>query len=124
MRFQPVLATFRFRPTATIRLELDGGPVVCTPLHRFWRVGQGWTMARDLKPGDTVRTLGGVELLTNRDVRRYVLEEAGIGVVPFQAFGSTENEGWFRLSVGAVTLADIEAALPRLEEALRRLGTA
>jgi aspartate aminotransferase len=67
------------------------------------------------------RTPGGAELLTNRDVRRYVLEEAGIGVVPFQAFGSTENEGWFRLSVGAVTPADIEAALPRLEEALRRL---
>ena len=67
------------------------------------------------------RTPEGGELCTNRDVRRYVLEAAGIGVVPFQAFGSTENEGWFRLSVGAVSPADIEAALPRLEEALRRL---
>ncbi|HEV8582515.1 MAG TPA: aminotransferase class I/II-fold pyridoxal phosphate-dependent enzyme [Thermoanaerobaculia bacterium] len=68
------------------------------------------------------RTPEGTELLTNRDVRRYLLEHAGIGVVPFQAFGSTENEGWFRLSIGAVSLADIEAALPRLEEALRRLS--
>jgi aspartate aminotransferase len=68
------------------------------------------------------RTAEGTELLTNRDVRRYLLEHAGIGIVPFGAFGSTENEGWFRLSVGAVSLADIEAALPRLEEALRRLA--
>lgn len=61
LRFQPVLATFRFRPSATMRLELESGPVVCTPLHRFWRVGRGWTMARDLEPGDLVRTIGGVE---------------------------------------------------------------
>jgi aspartate aminotransferase len=68
------------------------------------------------------RTPEGAELRTNDDVRRYVLEAAGIGVVPFQAFGWTEDDGWFRLSVGAVSPADIESALPRLEEALRRLG--
>ncbi len=32
---------------------------MATGIHRFWRVGQGWTMARDLKPGNKVRTLGG-----------------------------------------------------------------
>jgi aspartate aminotransferase len=63
----------------------------------------------------------GTELRTNDDVRRYVLEAAGIGLVPFQAFGSTEEDGWFRMSAGAVSLADIEAALPRLEAALLRL---
>jgi aspartate aminotransferase len=63
----------------------------------------------------------GETLHTNDDVRRYVLEQAGIGLVPFQAFGSTEDEGWFRLSVGAASPAEIEAALPRLEEALLRL---
>jgi aspartate aminotransferase len=68
------------------------------------------------------RTPEGTELRTNRDVRRYVLEAAGIGIVPFGAFGSTVDEGWFRLSVGAVSEAEIEAALPRLEAALRRLG--
>ena len=68
------------------------------------------------------RTPSGDELRTNSDVRRYVLEAAGIGVVPFQAFGSTEDTGWVRLSVGAVSMAEIEAALPRLEEALRQLG--
>jgi aspartate aminotransferase len=67
------------------------------------------------------RTPSGETLRTNGDVRRYVLEAAGIGMVPFQAFGSTEDEGWFRLSIGAASPAEIDAALPRLEEALRRL---
>jgi aspartate aminotransferase len=68
------------------------------------------------------RTPSGETLRTNDDVRRYVLEAAGIGIVPFQAFGSTEDEGWFRLSVGAASLAEIDAALPRLDEALLRLS--
>jgi len=68
------------------------------------------------------RTPEGEEIRTNSQVRRYILEAASIGVVQFQAFGSTEDEGWFRLSVGAVSPAEIEAALPRLEEALLRLG--
>jgi aspartate aminotransferase len=67
------------------------------------------------------RAPSGETLRSNSDVRRYVLEAAGIGMVPFQAFGSTEDEGWFRLSIGAVSPAEIDAALPRLEEALLRL---
>lgn len=68
------------------------------------------------------RTPAGTELRINDDVRRFVLEEAGIGIVPFQAFGSVEDEGWFRLSAGAASPAEIQAALPRLEAALGRLG--
>ena len=68
------------------------------------------------------RTPEGGELRTNGDVRRWLLESAGIGVVPFQAFGCTDDEGWFRLSVGAVSIPEIEAALPRLEAALGQLA--
>ncbi len=68
------------------------------------------------------RTAEGKEILTNSDIRRWVLAAAGIGIVQFQAFGSTTEDGWFRLSVGAVTMAEIEEALPRLEDALRQLG--
>ena len=39
---------------------------------------------------------------------------AGFAVVPFQAFGVKEDTGWFRLSVGAVSLAEIERGLPVL----------
>jgi aspartate aminotransferase len=68
------------------------------------------------------RAPGGEALRTNDDVRRWLLDAAGIAVVPFQAFGSTKDEGWFRLSVGAVSVPEVEAALPRLEAALGALG--
>lgn len=67
------------------------------------------------------KTPSGAELRTNEDVRRYVLEAAGVGIVPFQAFGVPADDGWFRLSVGAVGEREIKDALPRLAEALRAL---
>jgi aspartate aminotransferase len=51
-------------------------------------------------------------------VRRYLLKAAGFAVVPFQAFGVKEDTGWFRLSVGAVSLEEIERVLPILREAI------
>jgi aspartate aminotransferase len=68
------------------------------------------------------RTGKGIELRTNEDIRRFLLEAAGLGVVPFQAFGARGEDGWFRMSVGAVAPADIDAALPRLAAALRSLS--
>ena len=44
--------------------------------------------------------------------------QAGFAVVPFQAFGLREDSGWFRISVGAVSLDEIDAALPRVRAAL------
>jgi aspartate aminotransferase len=41
-------------------------------------------------------------------------------VVPFQAFGLMGENGWFRLSVGTVSVRDIDEALPRVEAALRK----
>jgi len=63
----------------------------------------------------------GVRLASGEDVRRYLLASAGLGIVPFRAFGVDADEGWFRLSVGAVSLEEIEAALPRLTRALEAL---
>jgi aspartate aminotransferase len=64
---------------------------------------------------------GGSPIRTNDDVRRYLLEAAGVAVVPFQAFGCPGDDGWFRLSIGAVSLDDVDEALPRLERALLAL---
>jgi aspartate aminotransferase len=66
-------------------------------------------------------TAAGAVLRSNDDIRRWLLSECGLAVVPFQAFGSAEETGWFRLSVGAASMADISAALPRIREALKRL---
>ncbi|MBI1804870.1 MAG: aminotransferase class I/II-fold pyridoxal phosphate-dependent enzyme [Ignavibacteriae bacterium] len=68
------------------------------------------------------RSAAGNVLQTNEDIRKYLLEEAGVAIVPFQAFGTTVDDGWFRLSVGAVSLSDIDAMAPRLRSALARLS--
>ena len=65
-------------------------------------------------------TRNGTRLSSPNDVRKWLLEEAGMAVVPFDAFGSS-SEGWFRLSVGAVSVEDIEWALPRLRAGLESL---
>ena len=64
------------------------------------------------------RAPDGSSLGTNEDVRRYLLDRAGVAVVPFQAFGMPDESGWFRLSVGAVSEAHIASAIPRLRAAL------
>jgi aspartate aminotransferase len=55
---------------------------------------------------------------TNEQTRKLMLERAGFAIVPFQAFGMKEDTGWFRLSVGAVSLGDIAAAMPRVRAVL------
>ena len=67
------------------------------------------------------KTALGAALGTNEAVRAWVLEAAQIGMVPFQAFGVPEDTGWFRLSVGAASEAEIAEAMPRLEGALAGL---
>ncbi len=66
-----------------------------------------------------VNAVGRPGLPDNEAVRRLLLEQAGVAVVPFQAFDQTEDDGWFRMSVGAVGVGDIDDALQRLEEVLR-----
>jgi aspartate aminotransferase len=63
-------------------------------------------------------TLRGRTIHSNEDMRKLLLEEAGVAVVPFQAFALPHEDGWFRLSVGAVSVADIERGLERLERVL------
>ena len=46
--------------------------------------------------------------MTNEDIRRLLLQHAGVAMVPFQAFGLEREDGWFRLSVGAVSPGAIE----------------
>jgi aspartate aminotransferase len=67
-------------------------------------------------------TRDGVRLTTHEEVRRALLERAGMAVVPFQAFGLAEARGWFRLSVGAVSLEQIRALWPRLRRALEEMA--
>jgi aspartate aminotransferase len=57
---------------------------------------------------------------TNEAIRKFLLDEAGFAVVPFQAFGLKREDGWFRLSAGAVSVKDCEDGLARVRAALER----
>jgi aspartate aminotransferase len=66
------------------------------------------------------RTLpDGTRLSNDETIRAWLLRAAGLAVVPFHAFGVPGDSGWFRLSVGAVSLAQIAQVLPRLRAALQ-----
>jgi aspartate aminotransferase len=64
------------------------------------------------------KEVGGIRISDNETLRKLLLERAGLAVVPFDAFGLTEQTGWFRLSAGAVSVADINAGLARLKAML------
>ena len=65
------------------------------------------------------KTASGDDIRTNDDIRKLLLNQAGLAVVPFQAFGLKGDTGWFRLSVGAVSMPDIHEGLSRLREVIR-----
>lgn len=64
------------------------------------------------------KRIGGRVLEDNEMIRSLVLERAGVALVPFQAFGLRGESGWFRLSVGAVSLDEIAEALARIRALL------
>lgn len=111
-----------FRPAVNMRLEkLHDGFVAMQkaglPVESLSPMGAIYLTVRIAPFGRT--TPSGDVLRTNEDVRRYLLEAADFAVVPFQAFGMGGDTGWFRLSVGAVSEAEIRAAIPRVAAALR-----
>jgi len=67
------------------------------------------------------RTWRGKTITTDEDVRSFLLEEAGFGIVPLAVFGPKDVVGWVRLSVGAVGMDDIADGLARIETALASL---
>ncbi|MBT3341212.1 MAG: aminotransferase class I/II-fold pyridoxal phosphate-dependent enzyme [Planctomycetes bacterium] len=65
----------------------------------------------------------GHTLKDHEDIRSYLLHAAGVALVPFDAFGVEEADGggWFRASVGAASIDELNAAFPRLHDALAAL---
>lgn len=91
-------------------LRRDGHPVDCIhPQGAIYLSAQLDLVGREL---------GGRPIRSNEDIRILLLEQAGLAAVPFQAFGLEGETGWFRLSVGAVSLPDIHDAFPRVRRLL------
>jgi aspartate aminotransferase len=89
-----------------LAMKKDGYPVDCIEPQgaiylsaRFDLFGRSWN---------------GKAIASNEEIRKLILAEAGLAAVPFQAFGLAGDTGWFRLSVGAVSMDDIAAVFPRL----------
>lgn len=64
----------------------------------------------------------GSKFKTNEEIRNFLLEKSGVAVVPFQAFDMKDENGWFRMSVGACGIDELERALERMEQALLKLA--
>lgn len=62
----------------------------------------------------------GSNIKTSTGLNFYLIKEANIALVPFSAFG-TEDMCWYRASVGACSLLEIESKIPQLKEALLKL---
>ena len=60
LSYQPIVAALHNKPAMVIKITLDHDVIKATGIHRFWKAGGGWAMARDLKPGDRLRTLAGI----------------------------------------------------------------
>ncbi|HEX5042265.1 MAG TPA: aminotransferase class I/II-fold pyridoxal phosphate-dependent enzyme, partial [Candidatus Polarisedimenticolaceae bacterium] len=99
--------------TGLMELKRAGYPVDCVPPQGAIYL----SMRLDL----VGRTLDGKPLASNEAIRQVLLGEAGVAVVPFQAFGLPDETGWFRISVGAVSMEEIREALPRMRRLLDRL---
>jgi aspartate aminotransferase len=67
------------------------------------------------------QTNDGRILQTTKDVTKYLLDEAGLAIVPFYAFGSSESSEWYRLSVGTCRAEDIQNIIADLRKALSKL---
>jgi aspartate aminotransferase len=68
-------------------------------------------------------TPDGKVLQSNEDIRSYLTQAAHFALVPFSAFGvdAAHEDGWNRASVGAVSVEQVRASIPRLREALLAL---
>jgi aspartate aminotransferase len=56
------------------------------------------------------------------DITSYILNEAKVAIVPFRAFGSSDDSTWYRLSVGTASRDDVPQAIASLDAALSKLS--
>ncbi|MFZ1259231.1 MAG: pyridoxal phosphate-dependent aminotransferase, partial [Chitinophagaceae bacterium] len=68
------------------------------------------------------KTPSGKVLADQSEVTAYVLNNAGLAVVPFYAFGAGKSSAWYRLSVGTCKKEEIGEMIGRLREALKILS--
>jgi aspartate aminotransferase len=66
-------------------------------------------------------TAAGKRIQSSQDIIAYLLDEAHLAIVPFSAFGASNDSEWFRISIGTIKEEEIPLMLSELEKALSRL---
>jgi aspartate aminotransferase len=66
-------------------------------------------------------TESGKLLESTSDVTQYVLDKAGVAIVPFYAFGASRDSSWYRLSVGTCKTDSIPEVFESLRSAFSQL---
>lgn len=66
-------------------------------------------------------TTEGILLDTTEKATKYLLDSAGVAIVPFYAFGASKESTWYRLSVGTCALSDIELVINAIRNSLVKL---
>ncbi len=64
LAFEPILTIRRAASGLARPIAIGEATIVATDLERLWRPGRGWIVAGELRPGDPVRTLGGLARVT------------------------------------------------------------
>ncbi len=68
------------------------------------------------------KSADGTVLKDQAAVTAYMLDKAGLAVVPFYAFGAPASSPWYRLSVGTCKKEEIGEMTSKLREALQQLS--
>jgi len=66
-------------------------------------------------------TANGQKLTNAEEIAYFLINEAGVAVVPFYAFGGSRTSAWFRISVGTIRVRDIAEIGNHLKRALNTL---
>ena len=67
-------------------------------------------------------TKEGKLLSSQADVTAFLLDAAGLALVPFYAFGASASSPWYRMSIGTCKKEEIPAMLQQLKTALQQLS--
>lgn len=63
----------------------------------------------------------GNSINTAQETTRFLLDDAGIAIVPFYAFGASRNSPWYRISVGTLVSEEIPVILETIKKSLSKL---
>ena len=50
----------------------------------------------------------------------FLINQCGLGIVPFEYFGSKKNKGWFRISVGNICQINLDSIINTIEKSIEK----